>query len=88
MREITVGKNTIVVEGRELTCKYFILVEETGGRFPCESYGIKILLDAQKESAEIHDISLSVERINDLAELLCRNSVTPVALRDVVEDWL
>lgn len=34
------------------------------------------------------NITVSVERIDQLLELLRRNCVSPVTLRDVVLDWL
>ena len=88
MRELWVGTNSICVEGEEFRCEYYILVGETGGCFPCESYGLKVLLTERGESAEVYDISLNAEKIQDLANLLCRNMVTPCTLLDVVQDWL
>ena len=34
------------------------------------------------------NLTVSAGRIDQLMELLVRNGVTPVTLRDVVEDWL
>lgn len=88
MRELWIGTNSICSEGGDLTCEYFILVGETGGNFPCESYGVKIVLSERGECAEIWDISLNAEKILELGKLLCRNVVTPCALMDVIQDWL
>lgn len=88
MREFSIGKRNISVLEREIECEYFVLIEETGGRLPCESYGIRICKTACGESAVLRDLTLASARVIELANLLRRNGVTPVALRDVVEDWL
>jgi len=88
MRELWIGQNDITVKNVHLTCDYIVLVEETGGSVHCERYGIKIALQESGESAEIYDITLNAERILELANLLCRNVVTPCVLMDVVADWL
>lgn len=88
MRELWIGTNSISAEGEEFTCEYFVLIEETGGNFPCESYGIKIRVNESGEFAEVNDISLNAEKILDLGNLLCRNVVTPCTLMDVIQDWL
>lgn len=67
---------------------YAILVDEMAvGGLCCESYGIKVT-GPDGESEAVPNITVRVERIDELAELLCRNQVSPVTLRDVVEDWL
>ena len=40
------------------------------------------------EEAAIPHITIDISRIDELVELLRRNEVTPIALRDVVDDWL
>lgn len=88
MRELWIGQNFITVQDGRLTCDYIVLVEETGGSVPCERYGIKIAMQESGESEKIHDITLNAGRILELANLLCRNVVTPCVLMDIVEDWL
>lgn len=88
MREFYIGNTAIRSEEDNYTCDYLILVEESGGSIACERYGIKIVLREKEESAEICDICLNADRIFELAALLCRNAVTPCALRDVIDDWL
>lgn len=64
---------------RTSQARYYLL-EETA------SYGVEIELEG--ESAAVRDLSPSRERAGELARRLIRGTVTPVALRDVVDDWL
>ena len=57
------------------------------GGMSCESYGVKVV-GADGEEASVTNLTVSAGRIDQLMELLVRNGVTPVTLRDVVEDWL
>lgn len=59
--------------------RYYLLEEGT-------SYGVEIRLKG--ESAAVRDLSPSRERAGELARRLVRGTVTPVGLRDVVDDWL
>ena len=68
--------------------RYAILVDEMAvGGLCCESYGIKVT-GPDGDSQAVPNITVSAGRIDELAELVCRNQVSPVTLRDVVEDWL
>ena len=40
------------------------------------------------DEASVRNITVRPERIDRLLELLQRNQVPPVALRDVIDDWL
>ena len=89
MREFWIGNNSINFDqGGPITCDYIVLIQETGGNFSCESYGIKVVLQEREESAEVWDITVNATRIMELGNLLCRNAVTPCALYDVIADWL
>lgn len=75
-------------QGKRVELHYTILAEEmAAGHFTCDSYGIRIE-KADGETACIRDITTSRARIGELFSLLVRNGVTPMQLRDVVEDWL
>jgi hypothetical protein len=89
MREYWIGNNSMIseLEGA-VTCEYIVLIQEAGNRFLCESYGIKIFMQENEESAEVWDITVNPERILELGTLLCRNAVTPCTLLDVISDWL
>lgn len=88
MKELMVAARKTAEDDPE--CDYYILVDEVevAGGFACESYGVKIRSRRSGESAQLLNITTSVSRIDELLELLMRNTVTPVTLRDVVEDWL
>lgn len=68
---------------------YSILVDQVeAGAFSCESYGALVINRVTGDRAEVANITVSTSRIDQLMELLVRNQVGPLHLRDVVEDWL
>lgn len=68
--------------------RYAILVDEMAvGGLCCESYGVKVT-GPDGTCEEVPNITVSTGRIDELVELLRRNQVSPVTLRDVIEDWL
>lgn len=69
---------------RAAQARYYLLEGESedGGL----SYGVEIELE--DESAAVPDLGPSRRRVEALAKALARGTVTPVALRDVVDDWL
>jgi len=89
MRELLVSSGAQGEDGSHQGCDYYIVVDEMeiDGAPACESYGIKVV-GWDGEEAVIPHITISIPRIDELVELLQRNGVTPVTLRDVVEDWL
>lgn len=90
MRELLIVSKEAGTDGLQQGCDYYIVIDQMDGgdgAFACESYGVKIV-DASGEEAVVPNITVSISRIDELLELLQRNSVTPVALRDVVDDWL
>lgn len=69
--------------------EYSILVDAMDvGPFSCESYGLKIEERGSGSVCEIPHITCSIPRIDELCRLVTAGGVTPVTLRDVVEDWL
>lgn len=90
MRELKVARKQAADEtGRTRTYDYAILVGEmpVSSGFSCESYGVGIREQGGEED-RVPDITVSAARIDELMDLLVRNTVTPCTLRDVVEDWL
>lgn len=75
MRKLLVGEAPCL--GSQ--ARYYLL-EEDG------SCGVRVELG--EEAASAADLSPRRERVLALAEALARGTVTPVALRDVVDDWL
>lgn len=63
--------------------RYYLLEEESEG---AGVYGLQVELNG--EAASVPNISSSRRRVRELAAALTRGGVTPVALRDVVDDWL
>lgn len=90
MKELTVARKRAEDEGgREHTYDYAILVGEmpVSSGFSCESYGALVREQGGEEECVPH-ITVSAGRIDELMDLLVRNTVTPCTLRDVVDDWL
>ena len=83
------GEDRTGIENAQNKVTYSVLVDEMtiGGDLACESYGVKAVAP-DGTSASVANITISISRIDELIELLRRNNVSPVHLRDVVEDWL
>ena len=75
MRKLLVGE----ARCRTSQARYYLLEEPA-------SYGV--LIEMEGEVASVADLSPSRQRVRALAEALVRGTVTPVGLRDVVDDWL
>ena len=88
-REILVDTRRLTdAQGRVREYSYFVLVGEMDvGNFSCEAYGVMIR-ETGGESAALPGLTVSAARIDELAGLRVRGGVTPVTLRDVVDDWL
>ena len=68
---------------------YSILVDQVEvGSFSCESYGAAVVSRITGERAAVPNITVSVPRIDALMDLLVRNQVGPIHLREVIDDWL
>ena len=68
---------------------YAILVDQVDlGSFSCESYGVAVTSRLTGERDHVPNITVSVPRIDALMDLLVRNQVGPIHLRDVIDDWL
>lgn len=81
-------RELLVESPRDCGYRYVILVDEmTVGGMSCESYGVRVT-GPDGECAEIPNITVNAGRIDELVDLLRRNQVSPVTLRDVVDDWL
>ncbi len=80
MRALLIGQRQL----QEKPIRYYLLAEDCGSF--TESYGVRIEHDS--EEAAIPGITMSQVKIQLLMETLINGIVTPVGLRDVVEDWL
>ncbi len=90
MRELLVcTKEAEDQAGEKRRYTYSILIGEMDvGAFRCESYGVKIRDETTGRLAVVPDVTVKIPRIDELMDLLTRNTVTPAGLRDVIEDWL
>ena len=76
MRKLLVGES----QCRAFPARYYLLEGEEG------SYGVQI--EMKGESAAAPDLRPSRQRVKEFAERLVRGTMTPMTLRDVVDDWL
>lgn len=89
MREFMIGETDLSNQvGRPITCRYHLLIREVPPPVCCESYGLRVTIPETGERAEVPDITLRMERILALGDLVVRGCVTPCTLREVIEDWL
>ena len=90
MRELFLKQLTLTDEkGRAREYEYSILIDEMDvGPFSCESYGLSVREQGSGAVCAVPHITTSISRIDELCELVLAGGVTPVTLRDVVNDWL
>ncbi len=73
--------------GDKLLLDYYIIHEEVES-----GYGIRIFAHCPEtlsgESTQIHGIYEERQQAEQLCKVLLENTVTPVTMRDVVEDYL
>lgn len=90
MRELLVDSRRVTDEtGGTRTFDYAILIgEQDTGPFFCESYGVKIAERGSGNLSLVPNVTTSAARIDELMDLLLRNTVLPGHLVDVIADWL
>lgn len=90
MRKLYVDTSAFRDEwGREYCYDYHIVIDEMDvGAFSCESYGLQVKERGSGETCTIPNITCSISRIDELCALAVKGGVTPVTLRDVIDDWL
>lgn len=90
MRELFLGTLTLADEaGERRGYDYYITIDEMEvGSCVWESYGIGVTQKEGGERAAVRNVTCSGRRIHELGRLVMEGGVTPVTLRDVVEDWL
>ncbi len=89
MQELYIDERTCLDEaGNRHTFQYFLLTDKPkDSRFTCNEYGVMVRSCAG-EQLRIPRITADHTRITALLTLLCEHGVSPVHLRDVIEDWL
>ena len=93
--EILYGRATLQ-NGYEMRIEYYLIPEKISQDYTdLMRYGVKIkmtsLFDGGGRAEEIKQITNVFYRLSDAEDfirLLIRNKVTPVSLRDVVEDYI
>lgn len=81
MMDVMVNQRTCVDEGGNAhTFTYFLLQDDM-------EYGVGVHSD-RGEAVRIPHITPDRTRITQLLDLLCRLEVSPIHLRDVIDDWL
>ena len=78
---------TTDLDGRGMLCYRTVSTPDPQGRAWSMAI-IKLLSDGETESRFIYDIARDGESANRMAELFCRNTVTPCAASDVLDDLL
>ena len=75
-------------QGLPCSLQYYLTIELVESPHFCfERYGIRIQ-DQNGSSACAPALTFSAAEIDELMTLLVDNFVTPVTLKDVVEDWM
>lgn len=89
MRELYIGQADLSNQiGRPATCEYRVLIRTLPPPLACESYGVSVTLVQTGEQAQVMDLTVRPERVEELVQLLVAGCVTPCTLREIVEDWL
>ena len=89
MRELYIGRADLSNQiGRPTTCEYRVIVRTLPPPLCCESYGVSITMVQTGERAEVLDITVRPERVEELAQPLLAGCVTPCTLGEIVADWL
>lgn len=86
-KELILTKNIRISDVERLRLEYYRLCRK---RAEMQEYGVAIrCVGAHGEDyAEVLSVTSVPERIEEIAELLARATVTPVTLREVLEDIL
>lgn len=81
------ARSVLCDNGAPAQILYYILSERQEG---CVSYGAEIIFhrEGRRESAVVRHITTSRGRMEALARRLCRSTVTPCTLREIIDDEL
>ena len=92
MRKMEVCKKVMNLGTQtQQTLTYFITVDEMADQLSgtvIEQYGVGVSIMEAAEESSVRRITVSADKIRRLSDLLASNMVTPVALRDVIDDWV
>lgn len=87
MREYFDARSVHCDDGRTAELLYYLTWEEHDG---CVGYGVEIIMHRGgiRDSALFPGITTSKIRMGEILERLCRNTVTPCALHDIISEEL
>jgi len=93
MFECTVKKHgsAISQDGKEVKLTYGLVVSQVSiGHADVETYGVAVYAecDGMMSCEMIEDISPSLAEIENLIEKLCSFKVTPITLKDIINDYI
>lgn len=88
-----ISKTVVGENGKTLELDYFMTrgTSHTDGAegVPCFGISVSLSVDGEvSDSSTVDDVSPSEETARRILQLLAKNLVTPVSLKDVVEDCL
>lgn len=89
MMETLLAKRTYTDDlGQLREFQYWLITERTNyDGLEYEDYGVRIT-EPEGESETILSLTVDSMRMDELMRLLICNCVTPIGLRDVIQDWL
>jgi hypothetical protein len=79
------------VKKNRMHVNYYLQSSTYAGEAPHEGFGIKAQLYHENrliDESTIEDVTSSKDELMELIETLSRNTVTPVTLKDVIEDYI
>ncbi len=91
MRQMEVRRNQARLCDQEKTLIYTITIDEVTepvSGLELESYGVGVAILESGEAGIVPNVTFCRTKIESLIETLAAHLVTPVTVRDVVEDWL
>ncbi len=84
-------KRTHLDTEEDLTLIYYVTIDEFGdlqSGIELESFGVGVTICENGETEFVSNVTFSCAEVLSLAALLATHLVTPVTVRDIVEDWL
>lgn len=91
MRKIPIAETTLDISGQQKRLAYAVVVDEIGvppespeAAFELECYGIEASLEDETET--VRGLTLNAVQVLELAKGLCQAAVTPMHMREVLED--
>lgn len=78
-------------DGNELRLCYRMVVEQAfDGERETHAYGVVVMLETQdeKQTARIKSLTCCEEKAFGFLQLISRNTVTPISLYEIAEDYL